>query len=200
MTTALIPIPQTDQRRSPRALVCASAVIMTEGKPATEQLVYDLSTEGVRLCGLPRAAVGDKVRVRLQLPQESIGARGRVVRIASSVNQFEFAIDFYDLSASAEDNIHDAVVDALGHPDRRSLLLLRWKLHRPACFDWLDPVSPLCVTATTPLQAVQDLEEQRFNIGIFGCGDCGTQDTEWIGMYPEVCWRSIDRAGCLHPI
>ena len=45
----------------------------------------------------------------------------------------------------------------------------------------------------------EDLEEQRFNLGIFGSGNCGMQDSEWIGMYPEVSWRSIDCAGCLHP-
>ena len=202
MATALIPIPQADYRRAPCALVCASAYVIAEGRPATEQLAYDLSTSGVRLCGMPRAAIGDEVSVRLQLPREWVGTRGHLVRVASTVEKPNFAIEFCDLSADAEDAIHDAVVDALAHPNRRSLLLLQQEEvpHRPACFEWLDPVSALCATARTPLQAVVGLEQQRFDIGIFGSGYCGTQNSHWTEMYPEVCWRSIDCEGRLHPV
>ena len=55
----------------------------------------------------------------------------------------------------------------------------------------------LCTNAT-PLQAVQCLEGNHFDFGIVGSGDPGTQDSEWIEMYPEVSWRSIDHAGRLH--
>ena len=200
MTTALIPIPQTEYRRTPRALVCASALVMTEGKPATEQMVYDLSTGGVRLCGLPHARIGDEVRVRLQLPREWVGARGHLLRVGSAEKP-DFAIEFADLSAGAEDAIHDAVVEALAHPNRRSLLLVQGERNPYWIgWNWLDPVSPICATATTPLEAVERLEEHRCDVGIVGSGDRRTQDLEWIEMYPEVYWRALDNAGCLHPV
>ena len=197
MTTTLIPIPQTDYRRTPRALVCASAVVLTEGKPATEQMVYDLTTGGVRLCGLPHAGIGDEVSVRLQLSGEWLGARGQILRTSSSEEQPDLAIEFFDLSARVEDAIQDAVVEALSYPDRRSLLLLQnrdWTGR-----DWLDPVLPICATATTPLEAVECLEAHRCEVGLIGSTNRGTPDLEWIEMYPEVYWRIIDDAGRLRP-
>ncbi len=198
MTTTLIPIPQTDYRRTPRALVCASAVVMTEGKPATEQMVYDLTTGGVRLCGLPHAGIGDEVSVRLQLSREWVGARGHLLRAGSSAERPDFAIEFFRLSPSAEDAIHDAVVEALSHPDRRSLLLVQSERNRDwTGWDWLGPVSPLCATVMTQLDAVQCLEEHPIDVGIVGSGGHGTHDSEWIGMYPGVSWRTIDDTGRL---
>ena len=202
METALIPIPQTDRRSVPRALVCASAVVLTEGKPATEHIVYDLSTGGVRLCGLPRAQVGDEVWVSLQLPRDRVCARGCLLRVGSSAERPEFAIEFIEPSARAESAIHDAVVEALSHPDRCSVLLVQREEERygPPGVDWLDPISPICATARTSFEAVEYLEEHPFDVGIVGSGGHGTLDSEWIEMYPEVCWRSIDHAGRLHPV
>ena len=199
MEKALIPILQTDRRSVPRALVCASAVVVIEGKPATEHMVYDLSTGGVRLCGLPGAQVGAEVSVWLQLPREGVCARGYLLRVGSSAERHDFAIEFFELSARVEDAIHDAVVEALSPPDRRSLLLVQSERNPDwPGWKWLDPVSPLCAAATTPLEAVQCLEGNHFDFGIVGSGDHGTWDSEWIEMYPEVSWRSIDYAGRLH--
>lgn len=195
METALIPIPQ---RSAPRALVCASALVLTEGRPATEHMVRDLSEGGIRLCGLPRAQVGDEVWVRLQLPRDRVFARGTLLRVGSSAERPAFAIEF---SARAEYAIPDAVVEALSHPDRRSLLLVQSERNSTRSgWEWLDPVSPICAAATTPLEAVQCLEGNHFDLGIVGSGGHGTQDSEWIEMYPEVCWRTIDDAGRLHPV
>ena len=204
MATTLNPIPQTNHRRAPReprALVCASALVMTEGKPATEHIVYDLSVRGVRLCGLPRAQVGDEVRVRLQLPRAWVGARGHLLRVGSIAGKPDFAIELFDLSADAEDAIRNTVVEALSHPGRRSLLLVQSERNPywPG-WSWLDPVSPICATATTPLEAVECLREHRFDVCLVGSGDRGTQDLEWIEKYPEVYWRTLDDAGCLHHI
>ncbi len=202
METALIPIPQTDCRSVSRALVCASAVVLTDGKPATEHMVYDLSTGGVRLCGLPRAQVGDEVWVSLQLPRDRVCARGCLLRVGSSAERPEFAIEFIEPSARAESAIHDAVVEALSHPDRRSLLLVQSEQNPYwwSGWEWLDPVAPICANAMTPLAAVEYLEEHRFDVGIVGSGGRGTPDWEWFEMYPEVCWRSINHVGRLRPV
>ena len=202
METALIPIPQTHLRRVPRALVCASALVMTEGNTATEHMVYDLSTGGVRLCGLPRAQVGDEVRVRFQLPRARVRAGGRLLRRGWTNGWPDFAIEFFNVSADAEDAIHDAVVDALSQPDCRSLLLLQreGKGEWPACFDWLEAVSPICATAITSLEAVLCLEEHPIEMGILGPTGRGVRDFEWSETHPEVSWRTIDDAGRLYPV
>lgn len=150
----MIPLLETDRRSTPRGLVCASALVVTEKKTATEHIVYDLSTGGARLCGLPGAQVGDEVRVRLQLPWARVRARGRLLRQGWSNGSPDFAIEFFDVSADAEDAIHDAVVDALAQPNSPSLLLVQREGEWPTCFDWLDAVSPICVNAITSLGAV----------------------------------------------
>ena len=151
------------------------------------------------MCGLPHAEIGDEVSVRLQLRRECVRARGHLLRVGSTAEKPDFAIEFFELSAIAEDAIHDAVVEALSHPDRRSLLLVKSerKPYRPACFDWLDPVSPIYATVTTTLEAVGYLEEHPIDVAIVG--SASMHDSEWIGMYPEIAWRTIDDAGCLHP-
>ena len=200
-TAMMIPRPQTDRRSAPRGLVCASTLVMTEENTATEHMVYDLSTGGVRLCGLPRAQVGDEVRVRLQLPWARVRARGRLLRRGWSNGSPDFAIEFFNLSAGAEDAIHDAVVDALSRPNCRSLLLVQREGERPACFDWLEAVSPICATAITSLGAVQCLEEYPIEMGILSpAGGRGVRDFWWSEAHPEVSWRTIDDAGRLHPV
>ena len=191
-----------DTRRAPRAQVCASALVLTKEKPATEHMVYDLSTEGIRLCGLPHAEVGENVRVRLQLPRVRVRASGHVVRCGSTPGSPDFAIQFADVEPRDEDAIQSAVVEAVAHPDRYALLLLQREEERswPVCFNWLAPLSPICATATTSLEAVGCLEEDRIEIGILGPPGDGAQDFDWNESHPEVCWRSIDHAGRLHPV
>jgi hypothetical protein len=204
MTTASIPILPIEYRLAPRALVCASALVTTKGKPTTEQVVYELSTGGARLCGLSRAAVGDELSIRLQLSQESVHVRGQLLRVGATTDatteRTDLAIEFFDLSAQAEDAIHDAVVEALADPDRRSFLLLQDKRNPYGSgWDWLDPVLPICATAATPLEAVEYLEQRPCDVGIIARGDLGTPDWEWMEMYPEMYWRTLDDTGCLHP-
>ena len=198
METAFIPNLQADRRHAPRALIGARAVVTPEGKPATEHMVHDLSTGGVRLCGLPRAQIGDEITIRLRLAGGSASVCGRLLRAGSTAGKRDFAVEFFDVSAQAEDAIHDAVVAALSHPERRSVLLLRdeqaeWWPGR----GWLDPVLPICVSATTPLEAVQCLETHRLEIGIADSVDQVTRASEWLEMYPEVHWRTVDGRGCL---
>jgi hypothetical protein len=120
--------------------------------------------------------------------------------VGSSQEQPDYAIEFLDLSARAEDAIHDAVVEALSDPERRSLLLVQSEHDPdPAGLDWLDPVLPMCATASTPVEAVECLEQHRCDVGIIGSRVRGTQHLEWMEMYPEVCWRIIDRTGRLYP-
>ena len=200
METASIPIPQTHLRSAPRALVCASALVMTEGNTATEHMVYDLSTGGVRLCGLPRAQVGDEVRVRFQLPRARVRAWGRLLRCGWTNGWPDFAIEFFNVSADTEDAIHDAVVDALSQPNCRSLLLVQREKERPACFDWLKAVSPICATTITSLGVVQCLEEHPIEMGILSPAGRGVRDFWWSEAHPVISWRTIDDAGRLHPV
>jgi hypothetical protein len=197
-TTMIIPFPQVDYRNVPRALICARTVVIAEGKPATEHMVYDLSTGGARLCGLPHAQVGDEVTVGLQLPQDLVCARGQLLRVGSSGERPDFAVEFFQLSESAEDAIHDAVVEALSRPGRRSLLLVQSERNPYwSGREWLDPVSPICATATTTLEAVQCLEEHHCDVGIIGSGDHEARGSEWIEIFPEVSWRTLDDHGRL---
>ena len=68
MSERLVPEPDSDNptlernlRRSPRVLISATAMISPDGRATTEHMTYDLSTGGVRLCGLPSAQEGDRV-------------------------------------------------------------------------------------------------------------------------------------------
>ena len=120
-------------------------------------------------------------------------------RSCLNTGQPDFAIEFFDLSARVEDAIHDAVLEALSHPDRRSLLLVQSERNPDwTGLEWLDPVLPICATATTALEAVACQEEHRCDVGIVGSRYLGTQDLQFMAMYPEVYWRSIDHAGRLH--
>ena len=190
-----------DRRREPRALVCARVFVMANGE-ATEHMTYDLSVGGVRLCGLPRAQVGDEVSVLLQLPWARVRAQGRLLRRGSIDGRPDFAIQFVDLEANDEDAIQDAMVDALSHPERRSLLLLQREegFNSPACFAWLNPVSAISATAATSLEGVRCLEKHPIDMGILSSAGYAVQDSEWSEEHPEVSWRSIDYAGRLHPV
>lgn len=198
----MISNPETDLRRAPRALVCASAVVTTEGKAPTEHMVYDLSTTGVRLCGLPRAWLGDEVTLRLQLPRARVFARGHFVRVGLVEGRPDFAIEFIELSADAEDAIHDAVVEALSHPQRRSVLLLRngAEEFRPGRlwtgWSWLEPISSICDSAATSLEALQYLAEQVVQMGILSDA-AQAEAPDWAEAYPEVSWRTLERRGRL---
>ena len=194
----MIPLPETDRRSTPRGLVCASALVMTDKHTATEHIVYDLSTGGARLCGLPGAQVGDEVRVRLQLPWARVRARGRLLRQGWSSGSPDFAIKFFDVSADAEDAILDAVVDALAQPNSPSLLLVQREGEWPTCFDWLDAVSPICVNAITSLGAVRYLEDHPIEMGILSPARGGVEDYWWSESHPGISWRTIDNAGRLH--
>ena len=185
------------------ASLAPSSLSARANEKVSEHITYDLSVGGIRLCGLPCAQVGDEVRVRLQLPQARVRARGRLIRRGSTDGRPDFAIQFVDLEASDADAIHEAVVvESLSQPQRRSLLLLQREggFNSPACFAWLNPVSAICATAATSLEAVQCLEEQPIDMGILSAPGHAVQDSEWSEAHPEVSWRTIDDAGRLHPV
>ncbi len=141
-------------------------------KKATEQVTYDLSAGGVRLCGLPLARVGDEVRVLLQLPRGRglVRASGRLLRLGETDGQPDFAIQFVHLAPRDEDAIHSAVAKALSEPDRRSILLLEER--RSGC-DWLRPVTPIRTAVTTSLEAVEYLRKKAPRSGSWALGILG---------------------------
>ncbi len=130
------PVDHPNRHRDPRALVCATALVLANGQ-ASEHMTYDLSAGGVRLCGVPHAQVGDEVWVQLELARGRVRARGRLLRLGSADAQPDFAIEFVDLAARDEDAIQDAVLEALSDSDRRSILLAQ-REEEPGwtpCFD-----------------------------------------------------------------
>jgi hypothetical protein len=200
MPTLSTPSLQTRNYDAPRAQVCARALVISEGKPATEHMTYDLSTGGTRLCGQPLATVGDELQVLLQLPEGEVRASGQLLRVGSVAGAPDFAIQFAQLEPRDEDAIQDAVLDALTHPDRRSVLLLqngpdlRW----PG-WGWLRPVSPICAAAVTPLDAVRCLQEHAIAMAILGRHPGhGPRACQWSEALPELPWRTIDPVGRLH--
>jgi hypothetical protein len=175
-------------------------VVVHEEKPATEHMVYDLSVGGVRLCGLPRARIGDRVTVRLRLPGDVVVAPGRLLRAGTIARIPDLAIEFSDLSSRAEDSIHDAVVDALSRPEHRSILLIQEGRER--CWPgwhWLDPISPICDTAATPLEALQHLATQSIRVGIVSASD-RMAARFWGEIHPEIAWRALEEMGCLRSV
>ena len=123
------------------------------------------------------------------------------MRVGETAGRPDFAIRFVGLSADAEDAIHDAVVEALSHPDRRSVLLLQSEQDpiRPGGGHWLEPVLDICATATAPIVAAQCIEEHAIEMGILDASRWPPQAPEWINFYPEIFWRAIDGVGRLRP-
>ena len=181
-------------RRTPRALVCARALVMTERGPSSEHMTHDLSAGGVRLCGLPYVQVGDDVTVRLFLPRGSCNALARVLRVDSTLAKPQVAIEFLELSPRAEDVIHDSVVDALSHPKRRSVLLLGEEDRGPVGGDWFLPIWPICSRAPTPVAALQGLKEHSIEVGILSQE---ARSCPWSEVVPSVVWRTVGLSGRL---
>lgn len=192
------PRPLWDARRDPRALVCARAIVKAEDTSATEHLTYDLSVGGLRLCGVPRAEVGDPMRLLLHLPTTSVAARGRLVRVSRSETHPEFALQFEDMEANAEDAIQDAVLEALAQQRRHSLMLLRsfrdphWR-----GWNWLAPLSSICVDAGTPLEVLRRIEEDDISVAVAGEATSRSQLSHWQAAVPQLAWRTMDREGRL---
>lgn len=201
-TIPIIPIPDPlNRRRAPRALLCASALVAAAGRPPTEHMTYDVSAGGMRLCGLPDAEVGSEVTVRLQLGRSWIRASGLLLRLGSTEGSSDFAVEFQGLSAGAEDAIHDAVVEALAHPERRSVLLLAsaGDPHPPGG-EWLAPIWSICATASTPLAALSCLERHAIEVGIVSLTDRDAPTWAWAEVDPKISWRAVGPLGCLHRV
>ena len=189
-----------ESRRASRALVPATALVMTEGRPATQHLTYDLSTGGVRLCGVPQAQPGDDVQLLLDLPSgRRLPASGRLLRRDLTDGQPDFAIEFSRLPAHAEDVVQNEVLKALAHKDRPRLLLFGSECEEEwPGFDWLKPILSSCAPATTLPTALKYLEQLRIEIGLFSKADRRSpQSYDWREMYPGIIWRTIDAQGRL---
>ncbi len=208
METAFAPEPDSDNPSlernlcgSPRVLICATAMVSPHERATTEHMTYDLSTGGVRLCGLPSAQEGDKVRVLLQLPRARVHALGRLLRLGWTAGRPDFAVEFLNLSSQAEEAIQDAVVEALSSPGRRSVLLVETDQERPVLADgWLAPISPICAVANTSLEAVQSLREHAIHVGILSMAISESIALAWSEVDSHVLWRSINEAGGLYRI
>ncbi len=186
-----------EQRHSPRVVVCASAQVCVKGE-TSEHMTFDLSTGGVRLCGIPTGQAGDSARLCLRLPRSVVTTLGRIVRVGERGAQPSFALQFVQLSADAEEAIEVAVEDALRAPGKRSILLLKSKSPRACGPAWLAPVSPICASAHTALDAVQHLADHRIRYGVIGKSTWGTSNAAWAEVFPSIEWRTIDAWGRLH--
>jgi hypothetical protein len=161
-------------------------------------MTCDLSAGGVRLCGRPLAQIGDEVGVLLRLPERSIRAVGRVLRMGRTRGRPDFAIEFADLEPHDEDAIHDAVVEALAAPEYRSVLIFQGEHDsRWPGWEWLRPLFPICALATTPLEAMQCLQEYAIEIAIVDTSGPAPRAADWNEAIPGLPWRTIDGAGRL---
>lgn len=188
-------------RRAPRALIRASAIVSPHERPASEHMTYDLSTSGVRLCGLPSAGVGDILRVRIDLPQRQVVASGRLVRTGATAGVPDFAIQFLGMSASDEEAIQDAVSQAFLAPTQRSVLLYRAERdYREARWRWLRPILSICASASTPGGAIRCLDQHPIGVGILPAESVATGGYEWTSVYRKIPWRMLDAQGRLQPL
>jgi len=193
------PAEGVDRRRAPRAPFCAPALVIAEAGVA-EHLTYDLSTGGIRLCGLPRAAVGDPVELLLPLrPAERLHVAGRLVRVDAGPRA-QFAVAFDPLEARAEDAIQETVLQTLeGGPGRRVLLYREPDARAETGMGWLAPVLSQCSIATSPLEAIGYLEMEPIRVAIFDWFDHAFRSRRMADTFPEIAWRAIDEMGRLHP-
>ncbi len=202
MPPRLIPSPKLDRRSQPRAIVCATALIMPGDRCPTEHMIYDLSVGGARLCGIPHAEVGARMRVALCLPRATVRASARLLRASTTEQGPAFAIEFCKLRPRAEDAIQDAALHALSGAAERPVLLLQgdegnawdgWK--------WLDPLSPICLVATNVPDAFEYLDRYRIEFGLVSDQHCMRPPiARWPWGFPEVSWRTIDQAGRLRRV
>jgi len=193
------PTDGVDRRRSPRAPFCVPALVIGEAGVA-EHLTYDLSVGGVRLCGLPRAAVGEGVELLLPLgPRERLHATGRLVRVDAG-SRLQFAVAFDPLERRAADAIQAAVLRHLeAGPGRRVLLYREADARTETGMGWLAPVLSQCSIATSPLEAIGYLELEPIELAIFDWFDHAFRARRMPEAFPEIAWRAIDEVGRLHP-
>lgn len=103
-----------ERRRCFRAQLAASATIRGTRRTARGREVEDLSLGGARIAGAPPVRVGEAVAVTIRLAGErQITQRAVVVREWPRGHSRGFAIAFTELTPSAEDIIHDAIVRSI---------------------------------------------------------------------------------------
>jgi hypothetical protein len=166
--------------------------------PSSEHVTYDLSIDGVRLCGLPCAEVGDDVAVMMQLGRERVWVAGRLVRTGETNGSPDFAIRFQEVAPKTEDAIQDALVEALTEPRKHPSVVLLGRPEDPpqSAWNWLQPVLPMCTNALAPFDALSRLAE-GVHTGILS-SSLAPQLAQWQKALPKVAWRRIDPAGRLH--
>ena len=105
-----------DERRKKRRSEVVATIVLDPGSPrATYYTVRNLSAGGALLAGQPVPPVGAQVRVALNLRTGStVSLEAHVIRREPLGDTMPtFAIAFRQVSADAEDLIHDAVLAEL---------------------------------------------------------------------------------------
>jgi len=98
-----------DKRLFPRAAVVGSALVVAEKRYVGTYVLANLSAGGALLKGDTRLAIGDHVRLVLQLHDRGLYLEAAVVRHATAEGQGAFALRFLHLSPAAQDAIQEAV-------------------------------------------------------------------------------------------
>lgn len=194
-----------DRRSSYRVPVSAAAAVRTSSGFVSTYSVDDLSLGGALLRGSPVISMGQSVRVVIRcVGSPLVSVVGRVVRHSGLRRERpRWAIRFWEISAEAEDAIHDLSVAALERAP--SVLLVDRsprRLARMAAQIRSLGLRPL--TAATLLEAISLLQKDRNRIATAVVGRTGDPES-WLGFlgflrqeYPEVrrvAWATGPRSG-----
>lgn len=182
-----------DRRSSYRVPVSAAAAVRTASGFASTYAVDDLSLGGALLRGTPVISKGQSVRVAIRcVGSPVVSVAGRVVRHSGlRRTRPRWAIRFWEISAEAEDAIHDLSVAVLERAPT-VLLLDRSARRRAKLTAQIRSCGLRPLAAATLLEAISLLQAEGSRIESVVVGRISDPES-WLGFlgflrheYPEV--------------
>lgn len=147
-----------DRRRFPRASIVGSAILLVGGRYIGTFLLENLSAGGASLRGAAKVAVGEQVRVLLQLYRSPrrLGLEAVVVRHADAHDQTACALRFIRTSEHVQSAIQSAIMQELheGPPTRVVLVIDPLPFLATRMAQDLDSLGRQAVTVLTALDAI----------------------------------------------
>lgn len=191
-------IGRVELRAVQRAPICVRALAAPRQREPTEHLTFDLSVAGVRLCGHPRAEIGDEAQVWLYFSQNLIPrATGHVLRVCETDARPECVIRFDSVPDDSRQLIQKRADAALSGNASRSVLLFEAAHDAGEGRRWLNSLRSRCHVVQQIGKLAESLVTYRIETAVVG-SDYHEMLAEWAAAYPHVSWRSIDAQGQLH--
>jgi CheY-like chemotaxis protein len=157
---------RSERRIFRRGSLVASAVVWTRGGGPMRYLVDNLSVGGALLTGGPLLAVGETLRITLQLDRRSIGPLCAEMVRHDGVSALAAGIAFVGLTVIEEDAIQEAILSGLEaeHSGRRPLRALvvdaSVQVQKSLGRD-LTSLGHNAIAAATPLEAMTRLQDPQ---------------------------------------